>query len=995
MRNGRRILATATMLLLAAGCLRMQSARVPAEQEVMPRPAPISTSPVAAVAGLPPGEELIGRLNCIACHAAEEPVRERLAPKHPPILSDIGLRATPQYLRAMLESPHREKPGTTMPHLLHQLPPLEKREKIESLVHFLSSLGMAPAEVEPETSDDAPAPDDPAPDDPAPDGTEEADAEPAAAADAVVAIEADARQIERGRRLFHRIGCIACHAPAVAASDLDLPPADEITSGTMTAPAWKPELSHPGTPLGNLAKKWTSVIELAEFLKDPMKTRPSGRMPSMNLKHQEATDLAAWLLREQAASAGEAVKVRGLVYHYYEAPFTEHDPDFDALTPVRSGIIDTFSIADHDRKERFGFQFTGTLTLDTTDFYTFSLTSDDGSKLWIGDRLVVNNSGHHGSTEKKGIIRLKQGDHPIRVTYFNGAVDASLSVRYEAPFFEMKEIPAEKLTHPGRPMRPLEQDDSFRPDPAKIAAGAALFDSLGCRSCHLISPEDSFTPMEARPLARLKRKAEKGCLSDRVPPGVPFFNLSEEQREAIRETLGDVEILAAPLPSPADEAARRMAVMNCYACHERGGLGGPEPARSDYFFVLGDADLGDEGRLPPPLDGVGAKLRSDWLHEVVTGGSSVRDYMAVRMPAFGEGNNAHLAQLLESADLHAAAASAPGAEPEFTEELAETGRRLIGTDGFSCVSCHRLVGSRSLGIPGIDLESSRKRLRPEWFRRFLMDPASLRPGTRMPTFWPDGESPFPDILGGDPGAQSDALWAYLSLGAAMRMPAGLDKTDDDYEILAGESPVIHRVFMQGVGPRTICVAYPEQTHIAFDADAPRVAKIWRGKFLNSRATREGRGGQLNAPVGSEILDLPASPHFARLADPYRDPWPASEELAPHYKMTGYEFHEGRPIFHYKYDDIEIREMPVPVLQAGGSKLVRRFRVRAQATDDLWFLVAEGSAGRGWNEEYGGRVTTGFMSARQNVTREIDGHRQLLLPVGEGAGEFIFEVEYTW
>ena len=50
----------------------------------------------------------------------------------------------------------------------------------------------------------------------------------------------------------------------------------------------------PGRPLGDLAGKYT-VASLAAFLQDPLKVRPSGRMPGLNLTGTEASDLANFL----------------------------------------------------------------------------------------------------------------------------------------------------------------------------------------------------------------------------------------------------------------------------------------------------------------------------------------------------------------------------------------------------------------------------------------------------------------------------------------------------------------------------------------------------------------------------------------------------------------------------------------------------------------------------------------------------------------------------
>ena len=55
--------------------------------------------------------------------------------------------------------------------------------------------------------------------------------------------------------------------------------------------------------------------------------------------------------------------------------------------------------------EHFAIRFRGELAVDTPGTYTFWLLSDDGSKLYINDDLVINNDGIHGitSTSSKGI----------------------------------------------------------------------------------------------------------------------------------------------------------------------------------------------------------------------------------------------------------------------------------------------------------------------------------------------------------------------------------------------------------------------------------------------------------------------------------------------------------------------------------------------------------------------------------------------------------------
>ncbi len=58
----------------------------------------------------------------------------------------------------------------------------------------------------------------------------------------------------------------------------------------------------------------------------------------------------------------------------------------------------------------------------------------------------------------------------------------------------------------------------------------------------------------------------------------------------------------------------------------------------------------------------------------------------------------------------------------------------------------------------------------------------MRPGTRMAAFFSGGKSARTDVLDGDASQQIDAIWTYLSLGAAMPLPAGLVVDPATYDL---------------------------------------------------------------------------------------------------------------------------------------------------------------------------------------------------------------------
>ncbi len=128
----------------------------------------------------------------------------------------------------------------------------------------------------------------------------------------------------------------------------------------------------------------------------------------------------------------------------------EHLPDFDRLTPAAGGTMTQFALGPFAGKEWFGLKFAGYVAAPADGVYSFWTRSDDGSRLWIGDQLVVDNDGLHPAIERRGFISLKAGKHPITVAYFQGPGESELKVFWEGPGVPRQEIPASALFHAGK-----------------------------------------------------------------------------------------------------------------------------------------------------------------------------------------------------------------------------------------------------------------------------------------------------------------------------------------------------------------------------------------------------------------------------------------------------------------------------------------------------------------------------------------------------------------
>ncbi len=134
----------------------------------------------------------------------------------------------------------------------------------------------------------------------------------------------------------------------------------------------------------------------------------------------------------------------GVNYSYYHGNW-ENLPDFNSIEQEVSGTIENFSTQPAMQKEYFGFKFTGFIKVPEDALYKFFLASDDGSQLFIGDTLVVDNDGLHGSKLEMGRIALQAGFHPITVLFFQRTGGMDFEVSFSGPNMEKQIIPANML----------------------------------------------------------------------------------------------------------------------------------------------------------------------------------------------------------------------------------------------------------------------------------------------------------------------------------------------------------------------------------------------------------------------------------------------------------------------------------------------------------------------------------------------------------------------
>jgi hypothetical protein len=146
------------------------------------------------------------------------------------------------------------------------------------------------------------------------------------------------------------------------------------------------------------------------------------------------------------AGPAPAATEPGLKYRYYEGVWNSL-PHFAALTPQREGIAERISPTPTGHAEAFGLVYEGFLQVSQSGLYAFTLQSNDGSRLTLGNRPLIDHDGMHQSTAKHQFVVLEKGLHPLRLEYFNAGGRYSMSLTYAGPGVRRQEVSAPALRY--------------------------------------------------------------------------------------------------------------------------------------------------------------------------------------------------------------------------------------------------------------------------------------------------------------------------------------------------------------------------------------------------------------------------------------------------------------------------------------------------------------------------------------------------------------------
>ncbi|MDA0284412.1 MAG: PA14 domain-containing protein, partial [Planctomycetota bacterium] len=151
----------------------------------------------------------------------------------------------------------------------------------------------------------------------------------------------------------------------------------------------------------------------------------------------------------EAEAGGASLQQSGIkVDYFYPSASNVAIETLAKMTPQDSGVVPeiVMNVPQRKQADKFALRFTGSISIPKSGKYTFHTSSDDGSRLYIDEKLIVNNDGLHGMSEKGGAIDLAAGSHGIIVTYFDNGGGDGLSVTWSGPGIKKQKIAADRLS---------------------------------------------------------------------------------------------------------------------------------------------------------------------------------------------------------------------------------------------------------------------------------------------------------------------------------------------------------------------------------------------------------------------------------------------------------------------------------------------------------------------------------------------------------------------
>jgi hypothetical protein len=179
--------------------------------------------------------------------------------------------------------------------------------------------------------------------------------------------------------------------------------------------------------------------------------------------------------------------VLGLDASYYELASPASLPDFGPLWvseesecwelnfPSTPGPLGETTLEDN-----VGAEFTGYFLAPRDDYYTFTIESDEGSRLSLGGQVLIDNDGLHAMRAASASIGLRAGAHALRVEWFDATGPSGLVLRRRGTSTPDEAVPGAELARDALCDSIDFNNDGLSPDPVDVDDFLTVFSGGAC-----------------------------------------------------------------------------------------------------------------------------------------------------------------------------------------------------------------------------------------------------------------------------------------------------------------------------------------------------------------------------------------------------------------------------------------------------------------------------------------------------------------------------------
>jgi len=163
--------------------------------------------------------------------------------------------------------------------------------------------------------------------------------------------------------------------------------------------------------------------------------------------------------------------------------------------------------------ENFSVRWIGQVQPQFPETYTFTTVSDDGVRLWVNGKQLIDNWMPHGTTEDNGTLALEAGKrYDLKLEYFQGSGGGSIKLLWSSPSQPRQLIPASRLYPDARSAKPGGLTGEYYD-------GTGLNELKGTRTDATV--DFDYTSQPPAPLLGGSGAAFRSRLPEAVKPGDP------------------------------------------------------------------------------------------------------------------------------------------------------------------------------------------------------------------------------------------------------------------------------------------------------------------------------------------------------------------------------------------------------------------------------------------------------------------------------------------